>query len=333
MIKQYGFEFAPLPASGFFGKNLFNKTVFLINLLTALGCWIKFIIKHRFCAVIATGGFGSLVPLLGAIILKKPIFILELNRIPGRITKYFAQAAKEIYLGFPLAKPRKGNFHYTGSPLRKELKDLALRYRKEMNDEGQDDSNQTTRETRIERTVVLVLGGSLGARSLNLKAVELANKYPNIEFIIQTGKRDYNLIKEQAKSTNCRLIDFTLTPEENYSKATLVLTRAGGMVLSEILAFGIPAIIVPFPFATDNHQEANAQFLAKEGAAITLDQSRLDELENILLQLIADKKQQKRMRANALRLARYDAADKIAERITRCLRKSDYEPALTIESD
>jgi|UniRef100_A0A7C6A9I6 UDP-N-acetylglucosamine--N-acetylmuramyl-(pentapeptide) pyrophosphoryl-undecaprenol N-acetylglucosamine transferase len=307
LAKKYGFDFSVLPATGFFGKNLWHKMLFFLNLLLAIGYWIKLIRKHRAGAVIATGGFSSLVPLLGAIILKKPIFILELNRIPGRITKYFARVAKEIYLGFPLAKPLKGNFYYTGSPLRKELVFLALQ----------------TRQKPIEskRTVVLVLGGSLGARALNLVAVQLANKYPDIEFIIQTGKRDYDLIRKKVKSTNCHLIDFTLKPEENYAKATIVLTRAGALSLSEILAFGIPAIIVPFPFATDNHQQANAFYLAKEGAAIVLDQSQLDKLEDTLLFLINDKEQQKKMRTCAWRLARYDAAEKIAERITNYLGK------------
>ncbi len=304
MIRQYKFQFSVIPASGFFGKSIFNKIKFLLNLLAALIYWLKFIIRNQFKAVIVAGGFSSLVPLLGAIITNKPFFILEQNRIPGRVTKYFARFAREVYLGFTLEKPIRGSFYYTGNPLRQVLINQALK---------------TKPIARNNNSTVLVLGGSLGARTLNLAAIELANKYPNINFIVQTGKRDYDLIKTKIKSENCRLVDFTLSPEENYSKASIVITRAGGMVLSELIAFGIPSIIIPFPFATDRHQEANARFLEKEGVSIILNQDRLHELENVFSKLIMDKERLKRMRNKALRLARYDAAEKIAQRITQCL--------------
>lgn len=304
MIKRYGFKFSKIPSSGFFGKSALNKVRFMTNLSLAIGYWFKFILQKRFRAVIVTGGFSSLVPLLGALLLNKPFFLLELNRIPGRITKYFSRYAQEIYLGFPLTKPMKGNFYYSGSPLRKELLRVALA--------GRIKPKKTN-------PTVLVLGGSLGARALNLAAIELANRYPEIKFIIQTGRRDYDMMKAKIISENCQLIDFTLTPEDNYAKASLAISRAGGMVLSELLAFRIPSIIVPFPFATDRHQAANAQFLEKEGAAIILDQDHLPELENIFKKLISDKGQLEKMSDNARRIARSDAADKIAERITKCL--------------
>lgn len=309
---EYKFNFLALPASGFFGKNLTNKINFFINLLLAFFVWTKFIIRNRFEALIATGGFSSLVPLLGSIILKKPFFLLELNRIPGRITKYFARFAQEVYLAFPLAQSVKGNCYYTGSPLRQKLLATALNCQNNINSKF---------ITQSRTPVVLVLGGSLGARALNLAAVELVNKYPEIKFIIQTGKRDYELIKEKVKSQNCQLVAFTLSPEENYAQACLVLTRAGGMVLSEILAFGLPAIIVPFPYATDRHQTANAQFLEKEGVAIVLNQDHLHELDNVFYRLLTDQEQLKRMSNKALRLAKYDATEKITERITSRLRR------------
>jgi UDP-N-acetylglucosamine--N-acetylmuramyl-(pentapeptide) pyrophosphoryl-undecaprenol N-acetylglucosamine transferase len=304
MINKFGFKFSTIPSSGFFGKSALNKLRFLMNLLLAFGYWFKFIWQKRFRAVIVTGGFSSLVPLLGALMLNKPFFLLELNRIPGRITKYFSRFAQEIYLGFPLTEPIKGNFYYSGSPLRKELLNVAL-----ANREKPKNNNPT----------VLVLGGSLGAQALNLAAIELANHYPAIKFVIQTGKRDYDMMKAKIISKNCQLIEFTLTPEENYARASLAITRAGGMVLSELLAFGIPSIIVPFPFATDRHQTANAQFLEKAGAAIILDQDNLPELDNIFEKLISDKEQLEKMSDKARRIAKNDAADKIAERITRCL--------------
>jgi len=307
MTKQYGFKFFALPASGFFGKSMMNKVRFIINFLLAVGHWIKFILQNKFKAVIVSGGFSSLVPLLGAIMLNKPFFILEQNCIPGRVTKYFARYACETYLAFPLAISLKGNFYYVGNPLRQALANQAQK------------KVQESRHNQLEPLTVLILGGSLGARALNFAAAELANKYPEIKFIIQTGKRDYGLIKEKIQWENCRLIDFTLTPEKNYSEATLAITRAGGMVLSELLAFGIPSIIVPFPYATDRHQQANAQFFANEGVSIILNQDHLHELEAVFKNLIMDKERLKTMRENAARLAKYNANEVIAQRISKCL--------------
>ena len=306
LIRHHKFLYRPMPASGFFGKSIKEIVLFFINLLKAMVIFPQIAFKEKPKAIIASGGYSSLVPILWAIILHKKFFLLEQNRIPGRLSKYLSRWAKEVYLGFPLSKKIKARTVYTGNPLRAELS------QKNCHDDGK---------------TVLVLGGSQGARFINVNTVELASLMPNLNFVIQTGKRDYESVKQLVKSNNCRLIDFTLSMEKFYERATIVISRAGGMVLSEILSFGIPSIIIPFPFATDNHQAANAQFLTQNSAAIILDQNRrsgysqdfVEQLKTTLELLINNKEKLNQMSKNARLLAKDNATSVIAQRIKKCL--------------
>lgn len=165
---------------------------------------------------------------------------------------------------------------------------------------------------------VLVLGGSLGARALNFAAIELAQQLPELHFIIQTGRRDYSEVSRRVEELglkNVELFGFTLAMEQYYGRAALVLSRAGGLVINEILTFGIPSILVPFPLATDNHQKANAQHVAREGASHQIDQSRLPETGSVIRDLFAHPEKLAQMAANARRIAKPKAAQEIAQRI------------------
>ncbi len=248
--------------------------------------------------VVATGSYVTVGILLAALIKKKRFFLLEQNRIPGRATRFFAPFAAETFLTFPVEGPFRGFCSVVGSPLREEIL-------------------QTKRED--DGKTVVVLGGSQGARSLNLAAVDMAVSLPNYHFIILTGRRDYPMLKSLRRSKNCELIDWTDHPEEIYRRATIAISRAGGMVTSELLFLGIPAILVPFPYATDQHQEANAQFLAAIGAAIVLRENQLSGLVSLVQTLMTDEKKREEMGMRARQIARPDSARVIAERIIQCL--------------
>jgi len=306
LINQFGFQYMTIPASGFFGKGIKGILTFFVNFIRTIVLFPQILYKTKPSALIASGGFSSLVPTLWATILNKKFFLLEQNCIPGRFTKYFSRWAREIYLGLPLLHKIRGNIIFTGNPLRKEIIK-----------NGRQDDGKT----------ILVLGGSQGAKFINLNAVELAAQMPDLHFIIQTGQRDYENVKQLVTSKNCELIDFTLQPQELYKKATIIISRAGGMVLSEILLFGIPSIIIPFPFATDNHQAANAQFLAQNKAATIISQARqsgyskdfVDKLKQTVESLINNKERLDEMSKNARAIARSNANNVIANRVLRCL--------------
>ncbi|MEO0083200.1 MAG: UDP-N-acetylglucosamine--N-acetylmuramyl-(pentapeptide) pyrophosphoryl-undecaprenol N-acetylglucosamine transferase [candidate division WOR-3 bacterium] len=310
LVTQHGFQSLSIPASGFVGKNLIARLIFIVNFLKAMILYPLLLKRHKPQAIIASGSFTSLVPVLWAIFGNRIFFLLEQNCIPGRFTKYFAHWAKEVYIGLPLKTKIKGNLIYTGNPLRSSI------------------INALNKKDIAPKNKILVLGGSQGANFLTVNVIELAARMPQLNFIIQTGEKMLATAQKLVKTNNCELIGFTPSPEELYLKAKVVISRAGGMVLSEILFFGIPSILIPFPFATDNHQRANAQFLAQNNAAIVIDQNRqqgisekfISQLQHNLQCLLANENQLNTMSKNAKAISKANAASVIAERIFRYLK-------------
>jgi len=289
-------RFLPLPAAGFFGKGLAGKALGIVRAMTGVLRCFGLFREAKPDFVVAAGGFVSAAPLAAAWLQRVPYYLLEQNCVPGRVTRFFAPGAREVFLAFPTEKRVRGICVVTGGPLRPTMRG------------GRADDGRT----------VLVLGGSLGAQALNLAALDAAATLTNLHFIIVTGSRDYAMVRSRVRSHNCELVEFTSRPEELYRRATIAVSRSGGVVLSELMAFGIPAILVPFPYATDGHQEANARYAVAAGAGIMLDQSGLSGLTEAVRALIEDGPRRAAMSRAALNAARPDAAQRIAERILGC---------------
>lgn len=293
-----GARFLALPAAGFAGKGAAGKALSIMRLAAGLLRCPAIFSTAKPDAVVAAGGFVSAAPLAAAWLGSRPYYLLEQNCIPGRVTRFFAAAAREVFLAFPVARPITGKCLVTGNPLR------ATMMRGGCSDDGR---------------TVLVLGGSLGAQALNLAALDAAATLTNLHFIIVTGGRDFSMVRGRVRSPNCELVEYAARPEELYRRATIAVSRSGGVVLSELLAFGIPAILVPFPHATDGHQEANARHAVEIGAGILLDQSALSGLTEAIRVLIEDEPRRLAMSRAALGAARPDATRTIADRIMTCL--------------
>ncbi len=295
---QTGFEFYTIMASGFFSKRVLGKVVSIIRLLGGFSQSWRLLNRLQPDGIIAAGGFVSAAVVLAAWVQGRRFFLLEQNRIPGRVVRFFAPYAVESFLTFPPEVSFPGRYSVTGSPLRADI--------------------VVTRRADDGKTV-LVLGGSQGARALNLAALDMAAALTNLRFIILTGKRDYQMIRALVRSANCELVESTAHPEELYRQATIAVSRAGGMVLSELLALGIPSILVPFPYAVDRHQEVNARYVASMGAALVLEENRLSGLVSLVRTLMADESKRREMERNARALAKPYAGRDIAERIGQCL--------------
>jgi len=293
-----GFAFEPVASAGFYGKGISAKVVAGWLLCRGLFQSIGLLRRVAPNGVVATGGFATAALLAATEFAGTPYFLLEQNRIPGRVTSFFAGKARESFLAFPGVKPFPGASSVTGNPLRRECR------QGERGDDGK---------------TVLFIGGSLGARALNVAALDTAAALTNLNFIILAGRRDYEFVRSRVRSRNCEVIEFTGHPEELYRKATIAVSRAGGVVLSELVAFGIPAILIPFPYATDRHQDANAEYLASVGAASVLDQSRLSGLTSLVRTLMDDLPRRRQMEDAARSVARPDAASVIAKRVKECL--------------
>ncbi|MCL6466006.1 MAG: undecaprenyldiphospho-muramoylpentapeptide beta-N-acetylglucosaminyltransferase [candidate division WOR-3 bacterium] len=298
IVAKAGYDFAPVVASKFSGTGIGDKLVSLVRLIQGFFQSVKLLTKLQPDALVGGGGFVSAPVLLAALLQGRQFFLLEQNRIPGKVTRFFAPYARESFLAFPPEKPFPGRFTVTGTPLRDEI----------ISGERKDDGK-----------TVLILGGSQGARVLNLAALDTAAALSNLNFIVLTGKRDYETIRALVRSANCELVEWTDHPEELYRRATIAVSRAGGMVTSELLVFGIPMILIPFPGAADRHQDANARYLSSMGAAIVLEQTQISGLTSLVRTLMADEKRRRDMERNARALAKPAAAEEIAERIERCL--------------
>ncbi|MBN2464145.1 glycosyltransferase [candidate division WOR-3 bacterium] len=291
---ENGFGFAPLASSGFYGKGIGGKARAAWLLSRGLAQAIGLLRRVTPSGVAATGGFATAALLAATEFGGTPYFLLEQNCIPGRVTSFFAPRARETFLAFPSAKPLPGTNSVAGNPLRREFQ------AGERSDDGK---------------TVLFIGGSLGAQALNVAALDAAAALTNLDFVILTGRRDYEYVRSRVRSKNVELVEFTSHPEELYRRATIAVSRAGGVVLSELVAFGIPAILIPFPHATDRHQDANAEYLASVGAATVLDQSRLSGLTSLVRTLVDDTKRRQQMEAAARSIAKPDAAASIARKI------------------
>jgi len=298
---EHGFAFEPMASAGFYGKGIGRKVEAAWLLCRGLLQAVSLLRRVKPSGVVATGGFATAALLAATEFGGTPYFLLEQNCIPGRVTSFFAPRARETFLAFPSAGTFPGASSVTGNPLRRGARGEGRGARE---DDGK---------------TVFFIGGSLGAQVLNVAALDVAAALSNLNFIILTGRRDYEFVRSRVRSRNCELVEFTSHPEELYRRATIAVSRAGGVVLSELVAFGIPAILIPFPYATDRHQDANAEYLASVGAASVLDQSRLSGLTSLVHTLMDDAPRRQQMEAAARSIAKPDAASAIARRIQECL--------------
>jgi UDP-N-acetylglucosamine--N-acetylmuramyl-(pentapeptide) pyrophosphoryl-undecaprenol N-acetylglucosamine transferase len=210
--------------------------------------------------VVATGGHASLAGGLAAALTRTPLVVQEQNRIPGLASRLLGRLARRVYVGFPgtekaFSHPQRVRF--LGNPVREDL----LRPR------------DIPPEVPRDRPVLVVLGGSRGARSVN-RAVAAAIpllRETRCFWIWQTGDLDFPALQPTwGHDADVLLQKYLGDVGAAYAVATLLVCRAGAMTLSEITALGKAAILVPFPGAVDDHQTANARTLSDAGAAFLL---------------------------------------------------------------
>ncbi len=186
----------------------------------------------RGSALLAFGSYASVPALLAARALRVPYWLMEQNVVPGATVRLFAKGARAVFTAFPETQlPEGSRAIWVGNPLRPELRPLPKE--KALAHWGFDS-----------RPVVLVLGGSLGARALSTACYKLAKALKGVQFLIISGKRDYGLFPEK-EGENFRVVDFVEDMSFAYSAAALAVSRAGGGAIAELAFFGVPAILVP----------------------------------------------------------------------------------------
>lgn len=263
--------------------------------------------------VLGMGGFTSTAPVLAGRIRGIPTFIHESNAIPGKANRLTARMVRAVMLGFKECAPffPRTNTEVTGTPVRTELIRL---------------DRQLARQKlglREDFATLLVMGGSQGASGINqamIKALPFLRNVP-LQVIHLSGTRDERLVADNYRRENvsAHIAAFHHRMEEAYSAADLVVARAGAASLAEFAAFSLPAILIPFPYATDDHQTRNAEIYARVQAAILLKESELsgELLARKVRELIEDPERIRQMAANSTRLAPKDAAGRVATTMER----------------
>lgn len=234
-----------------------EKPFMLFRFLKELFLSIKYIHKesqkNKAQAIIGMGGYPSFPLLLYGFFKKIPIFLCEQNAKWGFVTKLFAPFSKKVFLSFP-SKKSKANFVFSGNPLRAIFSE-----------------NFAKKNTKFQKKIFM-LGGSQGAKHINELYLTMINDpfFKDWEITLSTGKEEYLAIKEKARKKD-RIFSFVEDMPKELLNAELILCRAGSGTLYEVVWAGKPAILFPYPYATDNHQWYNALYLKNQGVAEIID--------------------------------------------------------------
>lgn len=308
LVPQHGFPLHIVPGSGFRRMGLVGRLRFAWSFAAGLAASLRFVHRYRPDAVLVTGGWASLTAGLAAWMLGRPLVVQEQNSIPGLTNRLLGRLAREVHVAFEdAARFFPGRVHTSGNPLREALLEAAAR----------------TPAPTAGPPLVLVVGGSRGARSINnavAAAMPILAAGERITWIWQTGELDLaRLAPQWGAVPDVRLRAYVDDMPAALAAATLVVCRAGAMTLSELAALGKAAILVPFPGAVDDHQTANARVLVRAGAAVLVPDAELsgERLASEIGALLADPERLADMRRRSAALARPQATAALAEAVRR----------------
>lgn len=264
VLSKADFAHKRITSEGIKGRGLWNQAKSILKIPKGIFESVMILKRFRPDLVLGVGGYSAGPLAAGAWLLGIKIVLHEQNILPGITNRILSRLADRVYVSFddiPTGlSPKK--VLYTGNPVRREI----LQYPKNQKGFGIDDSEQKR------HFVILILGGSQGAHSINMALLETIEKIKDKDkffFIHQTGLNDETRVKNayELYGMSCRVQAFFNDMDRQYQKADLVICRAGATTVSEIKAIGKGAIFIPFPFAADNHQVLNARSLEKAGAA------------------------------------------------------------------
>ncbi|KAA6349571.1 UDP-N-acetylmuramate--L-alanine ligase [termite gut metagenome] len=314
-VPDAGYKIIGLPITGIDRKFLWKNFSVLFNLLRSQRKARRIIKKFRPHVVVGVGGYASGPLLKTAQMMKIPTLIQEQNSYAGVTNKLLAKRAEKIcvaYSGMEKFFP-SGKIILTGNPVRQELFENRISREKALSTYGFDSNKKT----------VLILGGSLGAYSINqclTKNLDTIRSAADIQFIWQTGKIYYEQIIHTTKTTskipNLYITGFVKDMTTAYMAADLIVSRAGAGAISEFCLLQKAVILIPSPNVAEDHQTKNAMALVNQSAAIYVQDANINEtLLSKVIEVIHDEKALNQLRSNIAMLALPDSANIIAEEV------------------
>lgn len=296
---------------------------FYINLFKAVLNAAKIIKEKKIHAVFGAGGYTCAAVMTAAVLMRKPLFIQEQNSLPGKVNKLFGRFAKKIFLGLKQASEyfNQNKIFVTGNPITYSNFNID---RKEACDYFKLNSD---------KKIILIIGGSQGASGINDAVLEMIEKnqtdksfLSDMQILWSAGKSSYDQIISRLKDNkycdeNVRVLAMIDRMDYAYAISEIAVSRAGALSLSELSAFGCPSILIPYPYAAENHQLYNAKAYTLSGGAILIENKNFSagKLFEELKTLFDNPSRLKEMKYNIKTLAKTDASDKIAHEIFKSI--------------
>ncbi len=260
--------------------------------------------------VLGTGGYSSFFAVIAARSLGIPAAVFDSNALPGKSNRLASRFCKIVFTGFQEGEEGlKCNAIHTGTPVSEHLKKT--------------DRQSARKQIGIPENlpVILFLGGSQGARAINDLALGIQG---DVSVLLQSGKRDYARALKNSESANTSIIvkpfvDLAMW----YSAADLAVARAGGQTIAELAAFGLPAVFIPYPYAAEDHQTANALAIVKTGGALLQVQNEAEDSSSFssqLMQLLGDSKELEGMSRAIASIFPSDPAGRIVSNLRELLQ-------------
>ena len=314
LVAQAGIPFTPFKASGFDREaplTLVTSTFKILASALKAGSWFK---KVKPDAVVGFGGYVSIPVGVATVKRRIPLVIHEQNSVMGMANKFLSEFARYVAVTYQVAGKdvdEASKVFLTGNPVRSSVLAVTRQEGRRMLGIPEDG------------VMLLAFGGSLGARHINQALCALKQRLlevDNLYVVHISGPREYDTVKADLDLSPAEAQRWILMPYQDRMAETLaaadcVLSRAGATSLAEISALGLPALLVPFPYATEDHQTTNAQAYVASGAAEMIADANLDspEFAQLLMTLVTSEQERERMRQAAASFETQNAAARLAD--------------------
>jgi UDP-N-acetylglucosamine--N-acetylmuramyl-(pentapeptide) pyrophosphoryl-undecaprenol N-acetylglucosamine transferase len=307
------FQQESIACMGLKGMGVKHRIKSLLSLPVALLKSWKIIRRFQPDLVFGVGGYVTGPVLLAARLRSVPTCIHEQNTIPGLANRMISHFVTRIFVSIPGEYPfSERKTVLAGNPVRQEILAAAERRQQEKKDCSEEKQSLT----------LLVMGGSLGAHRINMLMLDVAAQFDeqqkkSVRLIHQTGTADEEKVREgyATAGVTAEVRAFFTDMASLYEQADLVLARAGATSLAELSVVGVPAVLIPYPYAADDHQAKNAAYYVEGGGAVMYRESDLDaeRLGKILSQLLGDIDKLKQMAASMKQMGQPEATQHILE--------------------
>ncbi len=326
LVPRAGYKLKTINAYGLSKKISIENINKMFKTLKGYGEAKKIIEEFKPDIVIGTGGYICGATISSAHKLKIPTLLHESNAFPGKAIKLLAKKTDTILVSFKDAIPKiknAKNVVFTGTPIK--MKKIV--YKSEERDKIIKDAGLNNK-----KPIVLIFGGSQGAKKINETIIEIIKKKlnTNYQIIWATGPKQYDIIKEKLETEkininnieNIKVLPYIYNMEELMNVVDVIVARSGAMTITEISNLGKPSILVPLPNVSHNHQLYNAKVLEKVGAAkiILNDDINENNLNNTIEEIVSNKEKMEKMGQNALKVSSVDAEEKIYKEIIKLVK-------------